>query len=228
MRRRSRARRPCRASTCRMRRQLRNCRGNTRETPIASRRKNIKRTEGKPEGTAATGASAGKVRQAGAAREGKRLAGPQLLRRPGFLAVHSVEKSFGSRQVVRGVSVYVRRGEAVGLLGPNGAGKTTVFYMITGLIKADRGADRARPPRRHEIADVPARAARHRLCAARSLDLPRAHRRAEYPRGARSRSNPPGRSARRNSIRCSVNSTSRASGKPRRLRFPAASAAASK
>jgi len=67
-------------------------------------------------------------------------AGAQLLRRPGFLAVHSVEKSFGSRQVVRGVSIYVRRGEAVGLLGPNGAGKTTVFYMITGLIKADRGA----------------------------------------------------------------------------------------
>src|SRR3954452_20222905 len=44
--------------------------------------------------------------------------GPQLLRRPGFLAVHSIEKSFGSRQVVRGVSIYVRRGEAVGLLGP--------------------------------------------------------------------------------------------------------------
>ena len=65
---------------------------------------------------------------------------PQLLRRPGYLAVHSVEKTFGSRQVVRGVSIYVRRGEAVGLLGPNGAGKTTVFYMITGLIKADRGA----------------------------------------------------------------------------------------
>jgi lipopolysaccharide export system ATP-binding protein len=50
-----------------------------------------------------------------------------------------VEKSFGSRQVVKGASLYVRRGEAVGLLGPNGAGKTTVFYMITGLIKADRG-----------------------------------------------------------------------------------------
>jgi lipopolysaccharide export system ATP-binding protein len=56
-----------------------------------------------------------------------------------FLAVHGVEKSFGSRKVVKGVSLYVRRGEAVGLLGPNGAGKTTVFYMITGLIKADRG-----------------------------------------------------------------------------------------
>jgi lipopolysaccharide export system ATP-binding protein len=72
--------------------------------------------------------------------KGNGSAGPQLLRRPGYLAVHSVEKSFGSRQVVRGVSIYVRRGEAVGLLGPNGAGKTTVFYMITGLIKADRGA----------------------------------------------------------------------------------------
>src|SRR5882672_1403818 len=65
---------------------------------------------------------------------------PRLTKRAGYLAVHSVEKSFGSRQVVRGVSIYVRRGEAVGLLGPNGAGKTTVFYMITGLIKADRGA----------------------------------------------------------------------------------------
>ncbi len=67
-------------------------------------------------------------------------AAPRLTQRTGYLAVHSVEKSFGTRQVVRGVSIYVRRGEAVGLLGPNGAGKTTVFYMITGLIKADRGA----------------------------------------------------------------------------------------
>jgi lipopolysaccharide export system ATP-binding protein len=67
-------------------------------------------------------------------------AAPRFATKAGYLAVHSVEKSFGSRQVVRGVSIYVRRGEAVGLLGPNGAGKTTVFYMITGLIKADRGA----------------------------------------------------------------------------------------
>ncbi|MGE3988172.1 LPS export ABC transporter ATP-binding protein [Pseudorhodoplanes sp.] len=57
----------------------------------------------------------------------------------GYLAAHSVEKSFGARKVVRGASLFVRRGEAVGLLGPNGAGKTTIFYMITGLIKADKG-----------------------------------------------------------------------------------------
>jgi lipopolysaccharide export system ATP-binding protein len=75
---------------------------------------------------------------------------PRPRRRPGgngavpsegktLLAVHAVEKSFVGRKVVHGVSLYVRKGEAVGLLGPNGAGKTTVFYMITGLIKADHG-----------------------------------------------------------------------------------------
>jgi lipopolysaccharide export system ATP-binding protein len=57
----------------------------------------------------------------------------------GYLAAHSVEKTFGNRMVVKGASLHVRRGEAVGLLGPNGAGKTTIFYMITGLIKADSG-----------------------------------------------------------------------------------------
>ncbi len=56
-----------------------------------------------------------------------------------YLAAHAVEKTFGTRKVVKGASLYVRRGEAVGLLGPNGAGKTTIFYMITGLIKADAG-----------------------------------------------------------------------------------------
>jgi lipopolysaccharide export system ATP-binding protein len=59
--------------------------------------------------------------------------------RKALLSVHGVAKSFVGRKVVRGVSLYVRKGEAVGLLGPNGAGKTTVFYMITGLIKADEG-----------------------------------------------------------------------------------------
>ncbi len=68
--------------------------------------------------------------------DGNGTAAPE---RKGFLAVHGVEKTFVGRKVVKGVSLYVRKGEAVGLLGPNGAGKTTVFYMITGLIKADRG-----------------------------------------------------------------------------------------
>lgn len=56
------------------------------------------------------------------------------------LVAYELTKSYKRRPVVRGVSLSVRRGEAVGLLGPNGAGKTTVFYMITGLIAADTGA----------------------------------------------------------------------------------------
>jgi len=57
----------------------------------------------------------------------------------GVLAIHNLAKAYKARRVVEDVSLHVRRGEAVGLLGPNGAGKTTVFYMITGLVKPDRG-----------------------------------------------------------------------------------------
>jgi len=57
----------------------------------------------------------------------------------GWLTAVAVTKAFGKRKVVRGVSLAVHQGEAVGLLGPNGAGKTTVFYMVTGLIPADSG-----------------------------------------------------------------------------------------
>jgi lipopolysaccharide export system ATP-binding protein len=56
-----------------------------------------------------------------------------------MLNVHHLGKSYKARRVVEDVSLNVRRGEAVGLLGPNGAGKTTVFYMITGLVKPDKG-----------------------------------------------------------------------------------------
>jgi lipopolysaccharide export system ATP-binding protein len=55
------------------------------------------------------------------------------------LVVRGLTKKFKKRPVLRGVSVSLRRGEAVGLLGPNGAGKTTCFYIITGLINADTG-----------------------------------------------------------------------------------------
>jgi lipopolysaccharide export system ATP-binding protein len=57
----------------------------------------------------------------------------------GMLSIHNLAKSYQARRVVEDVSLHVKRGEAVGLLGPNGAGKTTVFYMITGLVKPDKG-----------------------------------------------------------------------------------------
>jgi lipopolysaccharide export system ATP-binding protein len=57
----------------------------------------------------------------------------------GLLAVQNLAKTYRHRRVVEDVSLHIRRSEAVGLLGPNGAGKTTVFYMITGLVRPDRG-----------------------------------------------------------------------------------------
>jgi lipopolysaccharide export system ATP-binding protein len=55
------------------------------------------------------------------------------------LKATGLEKSYKSRQVVRGLSLRVNEGEVVGLLGPNGAGKTTAFYMIVGLVTCDAG-----------------------------------------------------------------------------------------
>ena len=57
----------------------------------------------------------------------------------GRLEARGLRKSYGSRLVVRDVSVSVQKGEVVGLLGPNGAGKTTSFYMMVGLVRADAG-----------------------------------------------------------------------------------------
>ncbi len=58
---------------------------------------------------------------------------------PGRLVAHGLQKSYGSRMVVKDVHLAVDAGEVVGLLGPNGAGKTTSFYMIVGLVRADAG-----------------------------------------------------------------------------------------
>lgn len=55
------------------------------------------------------------------------------------LHTSNITKSYKGRQVVKGVSVEVKKGEIVGLLGPNGAGKTTSFYMIVGLVQPDSG-----------------------------------------------------------------------------------------
>jgi len=55
------------------------------------------------------------------------------------LIADDLYKSYNKRNVVAGVSLQVNTGEVVGLLGPNGAGKTTSFYMLVGLVQADKG-----------------------------------------------------------------------------------------
>ena len=56
-----------------------------------------------------------------------------------LLEVRGLEKWYGSRKVVDGVTFEVNPGEVVGLLGPNGAGKTTSFRMATGQIAPNGG-----------------------------------------------------------------------------------------
>lgn len=56
-----------------------------------------------------------------------------------MLDVQTVTKSFSKKEVVRGISFTVEKGEAFGLLGPNGAGKSTTISMICGLVPCDSG-----------------------------------------------------------------------------------------
>lgn len=55
------------------------------------------------------------------------------------LSMHHLGKRYGQRWVVKDVSFSLSQGEVVGILGPNGAGKTTSFYMVVGLVTADKG-----------------------------------------------------------------------------------------
>jgi lipopolysaccharide export system ATP-binding protein len=59
--------------------------------------------------------------------------------KPSVLEATGLRKRYGRREVVRGAGLTVNSAEIVGLLGPNGAGKTTCFYMIVGLVGADKG-----------------------------------------------------------------------------------------
>jgi lipopolysaccharide export system ATP-binding protein len=56
-----------------------------------------------------------------------------------LLQVRNLNKAYGRKTVVNGISFYVDRGEIVGLLGRNGAGKTTTFRIVVGLVKPLQG-----------------------------------------------------------------------------------------
>ncbi len=51
-----------------------------------------------------------------------------------------LHKSYGKRDILKGISLNINSEEVVGLLGPNGAGKTTCFYMVVGLVACDKGS----------------------------------------------------------------------------------------
>ena len=57
-----------------------------------------------------------------------------------MLSANQLQKSYGERRAVDGVSLSVAPGQILGLLGPNGAGKSTMLGMIAGLITPDGGS----------------------------------------------------------------------------------------
>lgn len=58
---------------------------------------------------------------------------------PPIVQVRNLEKSFGSRPILRGISFDVWAGETLGIIGPSGCGKSTILKLLCGLIPADGG-----------------------------------------------------------------------------------------
>ncbi|MGN1418344.1 MAG: ABC transporter ATP-binding protein [Acutalibacteraceae bacterium] len=56
-----------------------------------------------------------------------------------IITVSSLQKSYGSKTVLDGISFNALPGQIIGLLGPNGCGKTTLIKILTGLIKDHSG-----------------------------------------------------------------------------------------
>jgi ATP-binding cassette subfamily F protein uup len=53
-----------------------------------------------------------------------------------------IEKRFGERVIVKGLSMRIQRGDRIGLIGPNGVGKTTLIKLILGALEPDAGTVR--------------------------------------------------------------------------------------
>jgi branched-chain amino acid transport system ATP-binding protein len=67
---------------------------------------------------------------------------PNPPEQPGSVALElrDLHKSFGRSDIIRGVSLQVRRGERIAIIGPNGAGKSTLFHLISGGLAPSRGS----------------------------------------------------------------------------------------
>lgn len=58
---------------------------------------------------------------------------------PPMLEIVNLHKSFGSRQILKGISFKVYKGEMLGLIGPSGCGKSTLLKLICDLLTPDSG-----------------------------------------------------------------------------------------
>jgi polar amino acid transport system ATP-binding protein len=85
-------------------------------------------------------------------------------RQDALIELDDVHKSFGDVAVLKGISMFVQRGEAVCIIGPSGSGKSTLLRCINGLIPVDQGFVRVGAHRVHELKSERAmRALRHQV-----------------------------------------------------------------
>ncbi|MEA2458533.1 MAG: type transport system ATP-binding protein [Thermoleophilaceae bacterium] len=85
------------------------------------------------------------------------------------LVARDLEKRYGDRHALRGVSLSAAAGELVAVIGPNGAGKTTLLSILAGIQKPDGGTISRAPS---EIGWVPQQAALYgKLTVAENLRL---------------------------------------------------------
>ena len=56
-----------------------------------------------------------------------------------IIDIEHLSKAYGDKQVLKDISLYIRKGEFVTLLGPSGCGKTTLLRMIAGVLQPDEG-----------------------------------------------------------------------------------------
>jgi polar amino acid transport system ATP-binding protein len=87
-----------------------------------------------------------------------------MTRSDALIEIDGIRKSFGTFEVLKGISLTVGKGEAVCIIGPSGSGKSTVLRCINGLIPIDEGFIRVGSHRVHEMRNEKAmRPLRHQV-----------------------------------------------------------------
>ena len=72
-----------------------------------------------------------------------------------MFSLHNIKKKFGSKNVLKDISLTIKEGDKIALLGCNGAGKSTLFKIIAGQVKSDSGLIKTQLDFKNDIGMMP-------------------------------------------------------------------------